>query len=457
MIRVDTVTELVDAGPAARPPAAARRARGSAILGNSESLGLLTYDACLTAGLRPLPPLDLTTAARRRTSPPRWRAALADAGCDAVRGHRDPAGRRSAPTADAALAAGPASGGRRGPAQAGPRRARGDAARALAATPSPAARDGTRTAEPGDDPAPPTRAAPGRRGAAKPVVVVQPRRRTRGRPARRGRGRPAPVIPAYPAADRAVRALAEAVEYAAWRRRGRRARPGARVRRHRGGGGRRRHRPAAARRARPSGAVTLATRTRRALLGRYGIAVRPAAARPRRRGRAVAAAAPLGYPVALKTTAPHLRHRADLGGVRLDLADEEQLRRAYARADRPARRARGAAARRPGDGAARGGHRRARRRWTRPRAPCCPSGWPGAPSELLGDVGAPAGPGHRPGRRGAGPLDQGRAAAVRLARLRAGRHRRPGGAAAAGVAAGRRPPRGRRGRPGAGGGRRRAG
>ncbi|WP_169796194.1 acetate--CoA ligase family protein, partial [Streptomyces hirsutus] len=26
----------------------------------------------------------------------------------------------------------------------------------------------------------------------------------------------------------------------------------------------------------------------------------------------------------------HLRHRADLGGVRLDLADEEQLRRAYA-------------------------------------------------------------------------------------------------------------------------------
>ncbi|MCZ9338835.1 acetate--CoA ligase family protein, partial [Streptomyces sp. TRM76130] len=30
-----------------------------------------------------------------------------------------------------------------------------------------------------------------------------------------------------------------------------------------------------------------------------------------------------------KATAPHLRHRADLGGVRLDLADEEQLRRAY--------------------------------------------------------------------------------------------------------------------------------
>jgi len=44
---------------------------------------------------------------------------------------------------------------------------------------------------------------------------------------------------------------------------------------------------------------------------------------------AVAAARALGYPVALKTTAPHLRHRADLGGVRLDLADEQDLRRAY--------------------------------------------------------------------------------------------------------------------------------
>jgi acyl-CoA synthetase (NDP forming) len=42
------------------------------------------------------------------------------------------------------------------------------------------------------------------------------------------------------------------------------------------------------------------------------------------------AAEATGYPVALKTTAPHLRHRADLGGVRLDLTDEAGLRRAYA-------------------------------------------------------------------------------------------------------------------------------
>jgi acyl-CoA synthetase (NDP forming) len=66
-----------------------------------------------------------------------------------------------------------------------------------------------------------------------------------------------------------------------------------------------------------------------ALLARYGIRVRPALPAPDV-DAALAAAARLGYPVALKTTAPHLRHRADLGGVRLDLADEGDLRRAYA-------------------------------------------------------------------------------------------------------------------------------
>jgi len=43
---------------------------------------------------------------------------------------------------------------------------------------------------------------------------------------------------------------------------------------------------------------------------------------------AAAAARLVGYPVALKTTAPALRHRADLGGVRLDVADEAELRAA---------------------------------------------------------------------------------------------------------------------------------
>ncbi|MDH2391926.1 GNAT family N-acetyltransferase, partial [Streptomyces sp. HNM0663] len=83
VIRVDTVTELVDAGLllADQPLPAGPRV---AILGNSESLGLLTYDACRTEGLRPLPPRDLTTAA----TPADFRAALAEAladeACDAV-------------------------------------------------------------------------------------------------------------------------------------------------------------------------------------------------------------------------------------------------------------------------------------------------------------------------------------------------------------------------------------
>lgn len=66
----------------------------------------------------------------------------------------------------------------------------------------------------------------------------------------------------------------------------------------------------------------------RELLAGYGVPVRPALPAPDPEA-AVAAAAELGYPVALKTTAPHLRHRADLGGVRLDLVNENALRRAY--------------------------------------------------------------------------------------------------------------------------------
>ena len=42
---------------------------------------------------------------------------------------------------------------------------------------------------------------------------------------------------------------------------------------------------------------------------------------------AVAAADRLGWPVVLKTTDPALRHRLDLGGVRLDIQDAESLRR----------------------------------------------------------------------------------------------------------------------------------
>ncbi|WP_240497567.1 GNAT family N-acetyltransferase, partial [Streptomyces hirsutus] len=67
VIRVDTITELVDAGLllARQPLPSGPRV---AILGNSESLGLLTYDACLAEGLRPHRPLDLTTGASQVSS-----------------------------------------------------------------------------------------------------------------------------------------------------------------------------------------------------------------------------------------------------------------------------------------------------------------------------------------------------------------------------------------------------
>ena len=83
VIRVDTITELVDAGLllAGQPLPAGPRV---AILGNSESLGLLTYDACLAEGLRPLPPLDLTTAASAADFHAALADALADDACDAV-------------------------------------------------------------------------------------------------------------------------------------------------------------------------------------------------------------------------------------------------------------------------------------------------------------------------------------------------------------------------------------
>jgi acyl-CoA synthetase (NDP forming)/GNAT superfamily N-acetyltransferase len=45
---------------------------------------------------------------------------------------------------------------------------------------------------------------------------------------------------------------------------------------------------------------------------------------------AVAAAAEIGYPVVLKSTAPWLRDRRDLGGMRFDLADAEDVRAAFA-------------------------------------------------------------------------------------------------------------------------------
>ncbi|MHA5051219.1 bifunctional acetate--CoA ligase family protein/GNAT family N-acetyltransferase [Streptomyces sp. SD15] len=303
VIRVDTITELVDAGLllARQPLPPGPRV---AILGNSESLGLLTFDACLAEGLRPSPPLDLTTGASAEDFRRALSTALADDGCDAVVVTAIPAvGERSA--ADEALAR-----ALRSAAAVAPEKPvlvvhveLGGLAEALSAAASTA---------------PQATAPAASAGARQPGPVEHP-------PAAVEAPDEARLIPAYPAAERAVRALAEAVKYGQWRREA--AQPG------KVPGYEDIDEKGAAEQidhllARGEG-LTLGTQDACALLGRYGIDVRRALPAPTP-DEAAAAARTLGYPVALKTTAPHLRHRADLGGVRLDLADEEQLRRAYA-------------------------------------------------------------------------------------------------------------------------------
>jgi succinyl-CoA synthetase beta subunit len=69
------------------------------------------------------------------------------------------------------------------------------------------------------------------------------------------------------------------------------------------------------------------------LLRCYGINLWPAVG-VSTADEAAEAAEWLGYPVVLKASAPHLEHRTDLGGVRLDLSSEGSLRRAFAAMDR---------------------------------------------------------------------------------------------------------------------------
>ncbi|MFE2524306.1 GNAT family N-acetyltransferase [Streptomyces sp. NPDC059382] len=339
VIRVDTVTELVDVGLllAGQPLPAGPRV---AILGNSESLGVLTYDACLTRGLRPLPPLDLTTAATPRD----FRTALADAlaspDCDAVVVTAIPWVGENAPADDLASALRDAVAEHPGKPVAVVHVELGALAEALstaAGTVAPRPANATTPTTPAAPvagiPAPATPAAPTTPVAGIPVTQTPPPGAPRQadtpstghpttRPGTAGEGR----IPAYPAAERAVRAVAEAVRYAQWRRSLADAgqvpeyedidEAGAATQ------------IAALLTGPADSAITLDEADAITLLARYGIRVLPTLPAPDA-GAAVRAARALGYPVALKTTAPHLRHRADLGGVRLALTTETELRRAY--------------------------------------------------------------------------------------------------------------------------------
>ncbi|MCX5371486.1 GNAT family N-acetyltransferase [Streptomyces sp. NBC_00015] len=302
VIRVDTITELVDAGLllARQPLPTGPRV---AILGNSESLGLLTYDACLSEGLRPLPPLDLTTEASARDFHAALARALADETCDAVVVTAIPAiGERSPGDAELAEAL-------RSAAAAAPAKPvlvvhveLGGLAMALSAATSTAPRA---------EAAPRARTDVPDGAQPVPTAVAAPEGTH--------------LIPAYPAAERAVRALAEAVKYAHWRRE---AADAGKVPEYEDIDEKGAAELIGGLLARGQG-LTLGTDETCELLGRYGIRTRRAipASTPDEAARAAAA---LGYPVALKATAPHLRHRADLGGVRLDVPDEEQLRRSYA-------------------------------------------------------------------------------------------------------------------------------
>ncbi|MFE5756592.1 GNAT family N-acetyltransferase [Streptomyces massasporeus] len=303
VIRVDTITELVDAGLllARQPLPGGPRV---AILGNSESLGLLTYDACLAEGLRPHPPQDLTTAASAADFHAALSRALADDRCDAVVVTAIPAVGEGS-VGDAALAEALRSASAAAPAK--PvlvvHVELGGLAEALSAAASTAPQIAS------DDP---PQSSPSPTPAAEQLPAAE---------APEG----AHLIPAYPAAERAVRALGQAVAYAQWRRDA--AEPG-KVPEYEDIN----ERGAAALidglLARGQG-LTLGTDETCDLLGHYGVQVHRALPAPTP-DAAAEAARDLGYPVALKATAPHLRHRADLGGVRLDLADEEQLRRSYA-------------------------------------------------------------------------------------------------------------------------------
>jgi len=130
------------------------------------------------------------------------------------------------------------------------------------------------------------------------------------------------TVPAYTTPEDAALALGHAARYAAWRAadRGRPLHPGGADLRAAG-------RLVRTWLTRDPGAreIVLEPDRAAALLAAVGVRVLPA--RPvHDADEAVAAAREIGYPVALKTTAPALRHRADLGGVRLDVADDTELR-----------------------------------------------------------------------------------------------------------------------------------
>ncbi|HEY6745906.1 MAG TPA: GNAT family N-acetyltransferase [Mycobacteriales bacterium] len=269
VIRVDTLTELFDVAQllAYQPLPTGSRV---ATVTNSSALGVLVADACLAAGL------DAATTV--------------DVGPDADVPAFSAGVREALQRADAVVAV-------FAPALATPG---DDYARALAEV-AATSRVPVLTTFLGTEgvPAPLRRQGPG--GEALPGSV-----------------------PSYPTPERAVRALASAARYAAWRRRPAGTVP--ELDRIDAAGARELIEQVLA--GTPTGRELTPAEARR-LLAAYGLPLldRRTAGTPE---EAAAAADELGFPVAVKATAPSLRHRQDLGSVRLDLDDAEDVRAAAA-------------------------------------------------------------------------------------------------------------------------------
>ncbi|MGH3345173.1 MAG: GNAT family N-acetyltransferase [Carbonactinosporaceae bacterium] len=272
VIRVPTLAEVFDVAQllAYQPLPEGDRV---AIVGNSDSLGLLAKDACASSGLRAREPTDLGPTAGAGE----FRRALSEVVDD--------------PAVDAVITV-------FAPPLTVPSEPGAEVAAALAAV-----------------------AATTR----KPVLTTflayeglpEPLQRLDegGAPARGS-------LPSYPAPENAVRALAEVVRYAEWR-----CRPAGRLPELNGIDEVGARRVVDAALARDQG--ELSARQAAELLAAYGVHVWPVIP-VASETEAAAAGGRLGYPVALKTMAPQLRDRADLGGVDLDIRGEPELRASFA-------------------------------------------------------------------------------------------------------------------------------
>jgi acetate---CoA ligase (ADP-forming) len=127
-------------------------------------------------------------------------------------------------------------------------------------------------------------------------------------------------IPNYPAPDRAVAALKAMCDYAAWRRRAARIVTRFPVNRHRV--------DRVIRMQTRSGATQIAEIEAKEILRAYGFNVLEGHL-ARTCDEAVDTSDRVGYPVVLKISSPDIIHKSDFGGVRINLANSEQVRDAF--------------------------------------------------------------------------------------------------------------------------------